>query len=46
MGAHARSAGLHMEQDGIKDESLTAARHHGANVTRVATALKGAELFA
>lgn len=40
-GPCGRSAGLHMEQDGIKDESLTAARHHGANVARIAATLKG-----
>ena len=44
-GPYGRSAGLHMEQDGVKDESLTVARHHGANVARVAAALKGKALF-
>lgn len=45
-GPYGRSAGIHMEQDGIKDESLTVARHHGANVARIAAALKGKDLFA
>lgn len=45
-GPYGRSAGLHMEQDGVKDESLTVARHHGANVARIAAALKGKDLFA
>lgn len=45
-GPYGRSAGLHMEQDGLKDESLEAAKHHGANVARIAAALKGKTLFA
>jgi len=45
-GPYGRSMGIHMEQDGVKDESLTVARHHGANVARIAAVLKGKELFA
>lgn len=44
-GPYARTMGVHMEQDGIKDESLTAAKRHGAHVARVAAALKGKPLF-
>ncbi len=45
-GPYGRSAGINMEQDGIKEESLEVARHHGANVARVAAAIKGSKLFA
>lgn len=45
-GPYGRSAGLNMEQTGVSKESLEAAFHHGANIARVAQALKGAELFA
>jgi hypothetical protein len=30
---------------GVPDERLEAARHHGANVARVAAAIKGKTLF-
>ncbi len=45
-GPYGRSAGINMEQDGIREESLEAAKHHGANVARVAAAIKGPKLFA
>lgn len=45
-GPYARSAGILMEQTGVTEESLKAAKYHGANVTRVAAVLKGHELFA
>lgn len=45
-GAYARSAGINMEQTGVTAEGLKAAYHHGANVARVAQAVKGKELFA
>jgi hypothetical protein len=35
-----------MEQDGIQENSLEVAKHHGANVARVAAAIKGVKLFA
>ncbi|GAB1538357.1 NAD(P)H-dependent oxidoreductase [Scytonema sp. NUACC21] len=44
-GPYARSAGEKMEQTGVTDERLEAARHHGANVSRVASVLKGHDLF-
>lgn len=45
-GAYDRSAGVNMEQIGVTDEKLEAAKHHGANVARVATELKGKALLA
>lgn len=45
-GPYARSSGLNMENLGVSPESLEAAFHHGANVTRVAAQLKGLNLFA
>lgn len=44
-GPYGRSAGVNMEQDGIADESLEAAKHHGVHVARAAAAIKGAEIF-
>lgn len=44
-GAYARSAGENLEQTGVSDDSLVAARNHGANVARLASALKGAKVF-
>ena len=44
-GPYARSAGENLEQTGISDEALVAARHHGAHVARVAAALKGQKIF-
>jgi NAD(P)H dehydrogenase (quinone) len=35
-----------MEQTGVTEPRLEAAKHHGANVARVAAALAGKELFA
>lgn len=45
-GPYARSAGENMEQTGVTQERLEAARHHGANVSRVTAVLKGHDLFA
>lgn len=45
-GPYGRSAGEHMEQTGVTEQRLEAAKHHGANVARVAAALTGKELFA
>lgn len=45
-GPYDRSAGPNMEQTGVTQESLEVAKHHGANVARVATALQGKKLFA
>lgn len=45
-GPYARSMGVNMEQTGVLQESLEAAFHHGANITRVAKSLKGTTLFA
>jgi NAD(P)H dehydrogenase (quinone) len=45
-GPYARSMGTNMEQEGVKEESLEAGRHHGANIARAATLLKGNEIFA
>jgi len=44
-GPYARSAGENLEQTGVSDDSLVAARNHGANVARLASALKGAKVF-
>ena len=45
-GPHGRSGGPDMEPIGVKDEMLVSAFHHGANIARVATALKGRDLLA
>ena len=45
-GPYGRSAGEHMEQTGVTEQRLEAAKYHGANVARVAAALAGKELFA
>jgi NAD(P)H dehydrogenase (quinone) len=45
-GPYGRSAGEHMEQTGVTEPRLEAAKHHGANVARVAAAVAGKELFA
>lgn len=45
-GPYARSAGVQMEQFGIKEEMLEVARHHGAHVARAAALLKGNAIFA
>lgn len=44
-GPWSRSAGEKMEQTGVADDRLEVARHHGANVARVANELKGKEIF-
>jgi len=44
-GACARSAGENLEQTGVSEAGLEAARHHGANVARAAAALKGKNIF-
>ncbi|MEC4811688.1 MAG: flavodoxin domain-containing protein [Scytonema sp. PMC 1069.18] len=45
-GPYGRSAGEKMEQTGVTEERLEAARHHGANVSRIASVVKGHDLFA
>ena len=45
-GPYGRSMGENMEQTGLADERLEAARHHGANVARLAAALAGRKVFA
>lgn len=45
-GPYGRSMGENMEQTGVEPERLEAARHHGANVSRVAAVMKGQNLFA
>ena len=45
-GPWGRSAGENMEQTGLSDERTVAARNHGANVARLADALKGRTVFA
>lgn len=45
-GPHGRSGGPGMEPVGITEEMMQAGWHHGANVTRVAAALKGKDLLA
>ncbi len=44
-GPYGRSMGEHLEQTGLADDRLEAARHHGANVARVAAALAGRSLL-
>ena len=45
-GPVGRSADLNLNPTGLSDDSLVAARHHGANVARVAEIIKGKNLFA
>ena len=45
-GPNARSGAETGEPTGVTEERLEAAKHHGANVARVAAALKGQALFA
>ncbi len=45
-GPFGRSAQEKMEPMGVTEERLEAAKHHGANVARVAAALAGKALFA
>lgn len=44
-GPYGRSAGVNLEQTGVGDESLEAARHHGVNVARVAAMMTGTSPF-
>lgn len=44
-GPYGRSAGPNMEQTGVVQEALDVAMHHGANIARIAAAVKGKELF-
>lgn len=44
-GAYGRSMGEKMEQTGLPDDRLEAAIHHGANIARVAAAVKGKKLL-
>jgi NAD(P)H dehydrogenase (quinone) len=44
-GAYARSAGENLEQTGVSDEGLVAARRHGVHVARAAAVLKGKTIF-
>jgi NAD(P)H dehydrogenase (quinone) len=44
-GPWSRSAGEKMEQTGVSEDKLEVVRHHGANVARVASLLKGKEIF-
>lgn len=44
-GPYGRSAGVNLEQTGVADESLEAARHHGRHVARVAAAIAAAKPF-
>lgn len=44
-GPYGRSSGLNMEQTGVQPEALEVAFHHGANVARVASTVKGHQLF-
>ena len=45
-GPYGRSAGEKMEPVGVSAEQCLAARHHGANIARVAEALTGRTVFA
>jgi NAD(P)H dehydrogenase (quinone) len=45
-GPYGRSAGVNLEQTGVADDSLEAARHHGMRVARVAAAITAAKPFA
>lgn len=44
-GAYARSAGENLEQTGVADDALEAARRHGTHVARTAAALQGHSIF-
>jgi NAD(P)H dehydrogenase (quinone) len=44
-GPYGRSMGENMEQTGLADEQTVAARHHGANVARLAALLAGKKVF-
>ena len=44
-GPYARSAGVNMEQTGVQDASLEAARLHGTHVARTAAALAETRVF-
>lgn len=44
-GPYGRSLGTNMENTGVLPESLVAAKNHGANIARVAKALKGQKLL-
>lgn len=44
-GPYGRSAGVNLEQTGVADESLEAARHHGKHVARIAAAMAGTRPF-
>lgn len=44
-GPYGRSMGRNMEQTGLSDEKLEAARHHGKHVARAANILKGQTIF-
>ncbi|MFH0881228.1 MAG: flavodoxin domain-containing protein [Lentisphaerota bacterium] len=44
-GPYGRSMGEKMEQTGLPEERLEAAKNHGANVARAAAALKGNKIF-
>lgn len=44
-GPYARSAGIHMEQDGVTPEALIAAEHHGKHVASLAKKLEGQKIF-
>ncbi len=44
-GPYARSASEKMEPVGVKDESLEAAKAHGANIARLAVSLSGKKIF-
>ncbi|HEY9611832.1 hypothetical protein [Allocoleopsis sp.] len=46
MMAKAVASDVIMEQIGVTKESLEGTKYHGANVTRVAAALAGKQLFA
>ena len=43
---YGHSVGENMEQTGVTEQRLEAAKYHGANVARVAATLAGKELFA
>ncbi|MEM9809996.1 MAG: flavodoxin family protein, partial [Pseudomonadota bacterium] len=45
-GPYARSAGVHMEQTGIKDDMLEVAKEHGAHVAKASALLAGNTIFA
>lgn len=45
-GPHGRSGGPGMEPVGITEEMMHAGWHHGANVARIAAALRGKDLLA